>query len=131
MKIVALTASIFKEEREKIMSAGMDDFVRKPFRTNEIYECMEKHLAVRFIYGDTVQQQQESAKIDPKALANLPQEMEDGLMNALVNLDTEEIEHAINRIADLNPALSKHLAEYTGRYQYTAIIKALTAAKKG
>ena len=30
VKIVALTASVFKEERDNVLAAGMDDFIRKP-----------------------------------------------------------------------------------------------------
>jgi CheY-like chemotaxis protein len=37
VKIVAVTASVFMEQREEILHAGMDDFLRKPYRTNEIY----------------------------------------------------------------------------------------------
>ena len=32
VKIVAVTASAFKEQRRKLLDAGMDDFVRKPYR---------------------------------------------------------------------------------------------------
>jgi len=40
---VALTASVFKEERDKIISAGMDDCLQKPFRFYEIYDSPTKH----------------------------------------------------------------------------------------
>ncbi|MDX2231787.1 MAG: response regulator [Leptolyngbyaceae cyanobacterium bins.349] len=44
--IVALTASAFEEQRQKILAAGCDDFVRKPFKREEILECMTRHLPV-------------------------------------------------------------------------------------
>lgn len=34
--IIALTASAFKEDRERVLQAGMDDFVSKPFRAQEL-----------------------------------------------------------------------------------------------
>ncbi len=53
VKIVALTASAFKKERDDIMASGMDDFIRKPYRPEEIFDCLTRHLGVRFVYEDT------------------------------------------------------------------------------
>jgi CheY-like chemotaxis protein len=50
--IIALTASAFEEERAQILAAGCDDFVRKPFRDSDIFEHMEKHLGVMYIYQE-------------------------------------------------------------------------------
>ena len=41
--IIALTASVLEEERAVVLSAGCDDFLRKPFKENDIFEssiCM-------------------------------------------------------------------------------------------
>lgn len=48
--VVALTASAFEEQQSFILSAGCDDFVRKPFREAEIFDTMHKHLGVEFVY---------------------------------------------------------------------------------
>lgn len=48
--VIALTASAFEEERTRILAAGCDDFVRKPFRVSDIFEHMAKHLGVRYEY---------------------------------------------------------------------------------
>jgi len=47
--IVALTASAFEEQRQKILAVGCDDFVRKPFKQKEIWDCINKHLQVDFL----------------------------------------------------------------------------------
>ncbi len=36
--IIALTASAFKEDRERAQQAGMDDFISKPFRAQELVD---------------------------------------------------------------------------------------------
>jgi CheY-like chemotaxis protein len=36
--VAALTAHALEEEKERILSAGCDDFVRKPFRLNDTYD---------------------------------------------------------------------------------------------
>jgi signal transduction histidine kinase/CheY-like chemotaxis protein len=76
--VVALTASVFEEQRTVVLSAGCDDFVRKPFRDKDIFDVLHRHLGVRFLYAG---QDQETATprhdsmpkdLTPTALRNLP-----------------------------------------------------------
>jgi len=48
--IIALTASTFEERKEDILTAGFDDFLRKPFDEQVLLETMTKYLGVRYIY---------------------------------------------------------------------------------
>lgn len=48
--IIALTASAFEEQREAILNAGCDDFVRKPFQAEVLLEKIALHLGVRYVY---------------------------------------------------------------------------------
>jgi signal transduction histidine kinase len=50
--IIALTASVFEEGREEIIAAGCDDFVRKPFQEQVIFEKLNEFLGVRYIYEE-------------------------------------------------------------------------------
>ena len=50
--IIALTASAFEERRDEIIAAGCDDFVRKPFQEQVIFEKMTEFLGVRYIYEE-------------------------------------------------------------------------------
>ncbi|MCP5035832.1 MAG: response regulator, partial [Actinomycetia bacterium] len=52
--IIALTASAFEEERSVVLSAGCDDFMRKPFRAAELLETMAHHLGVVYVYEEAV-----------------------------------------------------------------------------
>ena len=49
--IIALTASAFEEDRNKILAAGCDDIVNKPFRKEVIFEKMAQYLGVRYLYA--------------------------------------------------------------------------------
>jgi signal transduction histidine kinase/ligand-binding sensor domain-containing protein/CheY-like chemotaxis protein len=48
VRIAAMTASAYESERAEALASGMDDFVRKPYRPAEIFDCMAHHLGVRF-----------------------------------------------------------------------------------
>lgn len=47
-KIVAITASAFEEHRTHLLSIGCDDFIRKPFKPEELIQCLTCHLQAHF-----------------------------------------------------------------------------------
>ena len=50
VKIVAVTASAFAEQEQELREAGIDDYVRKPFRLEKIYHCLERQLGLKWTY---------------------------------------------------------------------------------
>ena len=42
--IIALTANVLENDREKCLNAGMDDYLAKPFSAKELYEIIEKFI---------------------------------------------------------------------------------------
>ena len=48
--IIALTASALEEEKTLMLSAGCDDFVRKPFRASLIFDKLADYLGVIYLY---------------------------------------------------------------------------------
>lgn len=50
--VIALTASVLEEERTVILSTGCDDFIRKPFREQTIFDTLKKHLGVAYLYAE-------------------------------------------------------------------------------
>ncbi len=50
--IIALTSSPFEEERSKILAAGCDDFVPKPFPLETILQTVAAHLPVQYLCKD-------------------------------------------------------------------------------
>ena len=51
--VIALTASVLEEEKAIVLSAGCDDFLRKPFSEHTIFDALGKHLGVKYIYAET------------------------------------------------------------------------------
>lgn len=49
IKIIAITASAFEEDRQRVLECGCDDFVRKPYRDSEIIEMIQMHLGTEFV----------------------------------------------------------------------------------
>ena len=129
VKMAALTASVYKEERDRIMAAGMDDFIRKPYQLQEIFNCLARHLDVHFLYEQPTAETVSAtltADNSLEALAHLSEPLRRELHNALVNLDTVGINQAIRGIAEQNPALGDALDYHTHQLAYTKILQSLS-----
>lgn len=51
--VIALTASAFEEDRTHILSAGCDDFMRKPFQQNILFSKIQELLGSYYLYEET------------------------------------------------------------------------------
>lgn len=126
--IVALTASAFEEDQELILSAGCDDIVRKPFRKEDIFDMLAKHLAVRFVYEDEVAPPAGAPEADvkavftPAALATLPADWLADLRQATVKADFDQILNLIEQIRSQNAALADALEKLANDFEYKKIL---------
>ena len=127
VKIVAVTASVFKEQRGELLSAGMDDIINKPFRAGELFDCMEEQLGIHFIRQVT-DNPPPLAVISAEALAKLPDELQVKLGDALLDLNTARIDEIVGKINDHVPELGGILHNLAKSYQYTTMIQALEEA---
>ncbi len=125
VKIVAVTASAFQEQRAELIEAGMDDFVRKPYRSNEIYETLQKHLGVRYVYEGMPEPEGEALGLTSEQLAKLPQALLDEIRDALESLESTRIASALQKVAPYDEALQKSLSGLVENFDYPAILKAL------
>ena len=126
--IVALTASSLEEERAVMLSAGCDDFIRKPFREADIFDTMTKHLGVRYVYEDLSMVEQSSAglagsnAIAPLALAALPGQWVASLKQAILNVDLDRIAIEIEQIRSQDSGLADALQKNIENFQYDKIL---------
>ncbi|MEO8256130.1 MAG: CHASE domain-containing protein [Acidobacteriota bacterium] len=51
VRIVATSASVLDNERERSLAAGCDDFLSKPYRMEDVYDCVGGLLDVEFVEG--------------------------------------------------------------------------------
>ena len=127
VKIVAVTASAFMEQRDEMLKAGMDDFVRKPYRFDEIYACLTRHLGVQYIYAETQNAEVNAppAALTAAMLAVLPAELRSELRSAVESLEEDRIHAAIQQVETYDSNLHKSLSYLAGNFDYPSILKAL------
>lgn len=132
VKIIAVTASAFLEQREEMLVSGMDDFLRKPYRDREIYAYLNKHLGLEFVYEHPVSGQKvnHAEKLTVQMINNLPDELCQELMMALESLESERIERVIDQVAVYDQALQSVLFQLASEFDYPAMIKTLAARRQ-
>ncbi len=132
--IIAITASAFEEDREHIFVEGADDFVRKPFRDETIYEKLADHLNVDLLYEsvepDSVSQP--SANLDgllaPTFLNEIPEHLLLDLKRAAILADMIKVETLIEEIRLHNDEIAAALGKYAEDFKYNKIIEVIQSS---
>jgi CheY-like chemotaxis protein len=130
--IIALTASAFDHERAIVLSAGYDDFVRKPVRESVIFAKLAEHLGVQFVYADSppalTATQPSSSAAD--ALATMPAPWIAAMRKAVSAADMDEIRMLTEQIQSENTTLAAHLSWLSDQFQIDQLLQLLQAAEQ-
>jgi two-component system, sensor histidine kinase and response regulator len=130
--IIALTASAFEEDRALILSEGCDDFVSKPFREAEIFDKLEDHLGVRFIYEhedkERVQTPKETNARAVQALAAMPDAWIQSLYQAARQADADQVLDLLAEIPEEQESLTESLTMLAHNFRFDRLM-ALTEDK--
>jgi two-component system, sensor histidine kinase and response regulator len=125
-KIIALTASAFREQKQECLQAGCDDFVSKPFRWEEIVDTLAKHLHVEYIYETNSQTQITSSanyRLDAESLAIMPHSWISQLHQAAAQGNDTSSLQLLQQIPAEHPALIAALNELIETYQFDKILE--------
>ncbi len=124
--IIAVTASVFEEERAAVMSAGCDDFIRKPFEDAEIFDVIQRHLGVRFVYEDsqglTEAEAGAGTAMIQDTLAELPPDLLSALKQAATDGDSERLHQTVAGIRPHNAMLAEELTRLTDDFAFDTIL---------
>ncbi len=125
VKIVAVTASAFKEEEQQMLAAGMDDFVRKPFRFDEIYDCLARQLGVKYEYAGEEEEATQPVFMTSEMLSGLPAELRLELAEELRALDPDNIDQVVAKVKAIDAELGETLQRMVQSFDYQTILDAL------
>jgi signal transduction histidine kinase/FixJ family two-component response regulator len=129
--VIALTASAFEQDRASILAEGCDDFVRKPFLEQDIFDMLARHLGVRFVYeemeiGD--KDRDREGVWDVEALAGELSAVEldsawvDALRRAAVQLDGDVVLGFLDALRQQNAPLAGALASLVRDFRFDVIL---------
>ncbi|MEM9538289.1 MAG: ATP-binding protein [Cyanobacteria bacterium P01_E01_bin.42] len=131
--IVAITASAFEEDRDIVIAAGCNDFVRKPFKEAIVFDKMAQYMGVRYIYEASSSEEKsleygssDRAEPDPKniqkELQELPIEWVHKLYQAALEADAEIVKILLEEIKDSQLQIVQTFSDWIENFQFENII---------
>ena len=129
VKIIALTASAFEEDRAAILAAGCDDMVRKPLEEDRLFAVMGELLGLRYRYAEQLSAKMTSPASDID-LSAVPVVLVAELKNAAELLDMEAVRTIVEQISQTHAELSNGLNHLLGGFRFD-LIAALCAGRLG
>ncbi|WP_413162784.1 ATP-binding protein [Capilliphycus salinus ALCB114379] len=133
--IIALTASAFEEKRSLVLSAGCDDYVRKPFQEAVIFEKMATYLGVRYLYAEAEEYSSSQDSISPELLTPetlklMSKEWIIKLHQAATEADDSQILELLDKIPNDAALIRQTLADFINNLRFEKIIEISQEALK-
>jgi CheY-like chemotaxis protein len=130
--VIALTASVLEEEKAIVLSAGCDDFLRKPFKDQVIFEALTKHLGVQYIYEKLADDNLVNdgskpmlASTDLAILMAMSSEWRSQLSEAAIEGDSNRVMGLIQMIPDTESSAIKILEKFARQFEFDEIVELL------
>ena len=120
--VVAITASAFEEDRQRVEAAGCDAFIRKPCGEQEIFNTLENTLGLRFVYAED-----ESVEQAAPLLAEIPVDLRAQLCDAASRADDEAVACLIEQ---LDGDLQRELGGLLRDFQFDQIMALASRTQK-
>ena len=132
IKVVVITASALDRRREHFLGMGCHEYISKPFRANEVFNCLNELLDVEFVYEEDDTPSDESGQMNEIDFSemSIPEDLCAKLKGSAElynitelerNLEVLEQNHGVSR------QLTKHLRHLLKNYDMEAITKVLEA----
>jgi CheY-like chemotaxis protein len=126
--VIAVTASAFDNAEREVLAAGVDGYVRKPFRPEEIFAVLEKCLGLRYVYAEGTGQAPGKADVQPltrEDLAALPEALRQDMRRAVDEGDMAGLQALIAQVAEEDADAACKLRNLVEQYDYETLSQVL------
>lgn len=123
--IVIISAVVPGETWERVLR-GANGFIRKPFREHELFEEIRRWTGVEYIYrkewtGKDPEMERTGPR--PEAYPPLPQDLREGIRNAIDDGDTDALNLLIERVIRMSPSMGGDMRRLADKYAYDELLK--------
>jgi signal transduction histidine kinase/DNA-binding NarL/FixJ family response regulator len=126
LPIIAVTASAFDEDIERVRACGVDAFVRKPFHPHELLAAIGEALGLRYLYADAsrTHDADPETSVDgppPLEVRGLPAPLRARLLESIEGGDTSAFSAGLEAVRAIAPDAAVALARLLSRYDYARL----------
>ena len=138
IKIIALSASVFKDDQIKAIDTGADTFVFKPFERNQLLECIKELTHIDYAYEEYEENEVAdplphskacSSLPGPEQIEQLPSELIDALLDATNRADYEKMLDLVSHIELQDKTLGSRLRQLVENLEYVVLQRILSNNK--
>ncbi|RPJ17853.1 MAG: PAS domain S-box protein [Desulfobacteraceae bacterium] len=128
--IIAVTASAFEEDKQRIFAAGADGYLSKPFKDADLFEIIGRLTGADYLYEEAGGDEKASITVDDavvmrKSVAELPPDFVGQLRDAVESADLDRLNNLVGQLITDHPTLAQRIQEMAARYEYEALIELL------
>jgi len=130
--VIAITASAFEDARANVIAAGVDVYLRKPFRPEELFEALEKTLDLRYLFAEDTPagpDRLETAPLTAQSLAAVPKDVIQSMRQSVAEGDMARLAELIAKVETIDGAAAHALQALADQYEYEKLDQWL--GKKG
>jgi CheY-like chemotaxis protein len=128
--IVAVTASAFGEDRQRVLAAGADDYLAKPFKAGELLEIIRRLTGAEYLLdeddGTVTGAAAGTTETLREALASLPPDLVSSLREATTSADIDLVNSLLDRVAEANPSAAQMARVMVANYRYEELLDLLS-----
>jgi CheY-like chemotaxis protein len=117
LAIIGISASVFKENQRSFIRAGVNGFIAKPFREEELYDALAKHAGVLFETEekDVVSDAEHGQKVP--TLEKMSPEWREAFREALSRNNITRIRKLGEEAKEIDPMLSDCVIDHARLYK--------------
>ncbi len=127
--IVMVTASAMEEQKAESLKAGIDGFIRKPFKDLEILKEIKEHIDIEYIYQDAEQEQRRTnhiSKVELDAAKSLSPDVAAAIRDMAESGSSAKLNELIEKkVRPVNEKLADLLRGMSENYRYDSIFELL------
>ncbi|MCP4750722.1 MAG: PAS domain-containing protein [Proteobacteria bacterium] len=127
--VVGVSASAFEDKKEEALVAGCNDFIAKPFKESDVFDLMQKHLGLEYVYEENARKKvveiedlKQNGSV-PERMRPLPSEWKTKLKQAIEHVNLDRVHGLIKQLHDQDASLANAIQNKIDRFEYEQVLE--------
>jgi len=131
LAIIGITASAFEREKQQFIDAGINAYIAKPFREQQLYDLLARHAGIQFEFEESEALADVLAGPELPSLDKMSPDWRDEFRQVLARNNITRIRKLGEEAKERDPLLSAWLLERVGLYDMDGLKKLGEAHERG